>query len=101
MSIDIQSSIVLCQENETVGARSGVTDIFFSYKSVNRDRVRPIRDAFAAEGFDVSWDQEVRVGVDWDSWIRQQLGRSRCAVVFWSTGSIASDNVRHEATIAK
>jgi hypothetical protein len=78
-----------------------VTDIFFSYRSADRERVRPIRDALAEQGFAVFWDQEVPAGVDWDSWIRQHLAQSKCALVFWSASSVASDNVRHEATIAK
>jgi hypothetical protein len=78
-----------------------MTDIFFSYSSKDRERVRPVRDALAAQGFDVFWDQQVPAGVDWDTWIRQHLQRARCAVVFWSANSVASDNVRHEATVAK
>ena len=78
-----------------------MTDIFFSYKSDDRERVRPVRDAFAALGFDVFWDQQVPAGVDWDSWIRRHLAESKCAIVFWSSASAASDNVRHEATVAK
>ena len=77
-----------------------MTDIFFSYSSADRERVRPIRDALVAQGFDVFWDQEVPTGLDWDSWIRQHLAKSKCAMAFWSTASIASRNVRHEATIA-
>ena len=78
-----------------------MTDIFFSYKSEDRERVRPVRNAFAAQGFDVFWDQEVPAGVDWDTWIRQHLARSKCAIVFWSATSVLSDNVRHEAAVAK
>jgi hypothetical protein len=78
-----------------------MTDIFFSYSSKDRERVRPIRDALAAQGFDIFWDQQVPAGVDWDTWIRQHLQRAKCAVVFWSGNSVASDNVRHEATVAK
>ena len=33
--------------------------------------------------------------------LRAELGKSKCAVVFWSAASAASDNVRHEATVAK
>ena len=37
-----------------------MTDVFFSYSSKDRERVRPIRDAVVAEeGFDVFWDQDV------------------------------------------
>ena len=77
-----------------------MTDIFFSYSSADRQRVRPVRDALAAQGFEVFWDQEVPTGLDWDSWIRQHLAKSKCAIAFWSTASVASKNVRHEARIA-
>jgi chromosome segregation ATPase len=78
-----------------------VTDIFFSYSSADRERVRPIRDALVAQGFEVFWDQEVPSGLDWDSWIRQHLAKCKCAMAFWSAASVASDNVRHEAVVAK
>ena len=78
-----------------------MTDIFFSYSSKDRERVRPVRDALVAQGFDVFWDQTVPAGIDWDRWIRQHLNDAKCAVVFWSVHSVASDNVRHEAAVAK
>ena len=78
-----------------------MTDIFFSYSSADRERVRPIRDALVEQGFEVFWDQEVPAGKDWDTWIRQHLAKSKCAMVFWSATSVSSDNVRHEATVAK
>jgi hypothetical protein len=61
-----------------------MTDVFFSYSSKDRERVRPIRDALVAEGFDVFWDQEVPPGRNWDEWVRQHLDAARCAIVFWS-----------------
>jgi HAMP domain-containing protein len=78
-----------------------MTDIFFSYSSADRERVRPIRDALVAQGFEVFWDQQVPAGTDWDTWIRQHLTKSKCAMAFWSVTSVSSDNVRHEATVAK
>jgi TIR domain/PAN domain len=78
-----------------------MTDIFFSYSSADRERVRPIRDALAEQGFEVFWDQQVPAGMDWDTWIRQHLTKSKCAMAFWSATSVSSDNVRHEATVAK
>src|SRR5262245_39299378 len=39
--------------------------------------------------------------MDWDTWIRQHLTNSKCAMAFWSATSVSSDNVRHEATVAK
>src|SRR3984893_1647116 len=78
-----------------------MTDIFFSYSSADRERVRPIRDALAAQGFEVFWDQQVPAGMEWDTWIRQHLIKSKCAMAFWSATSVSSDNVRHEAMVAK
>src|SRR6266436_7042207 len=78
-----------------------MTDIFFSYSSADRERVRPIRDALAEQGFDVFWDQQVPAGTHWDTWIRQHLTKSKCAMAFWSATSVSSDNFRHEAIVAK
>jgi hypothetical protein len=78
-----------------------IADIFFSYSSKDRNRVRAVRDALASQGFEIFWDQSVPPGLDWDTWIRQHLNEAKCALVFWSTSSVGSDNVRHEATVAK
>jgi TIR domain len=78
-----------------------VADIFFSYSSQDRERVRRVRDALVDKGFDVFWYQQTPAGIDWDTWIRGELGKAKCAVVCWSAASAASDNVRHEATVAK
>jgi TIR domain len=78
-----------------------MTDIFFSYSSKDRDRVRAVHAALAAQGFGIFWDQSVPPGMDWDTWIRQHLNEAKCAIVFWSNNSVGSDNVRHEATLAK
>ena len=78
-----------------------MTDIFFSYSAKDRERVRPIYQALTAAGFNVFWDLEIPAGKDWDTFIKEQLAEARSAIVFWSLASIASDNVRHEATVAK
>jgi hypothetical protein len=78
-----------------------VADIFFSYSRRDRERVGLVRNALAEMGFEVFWDQETPSGSDWDTWIRGELAKSKCAVVFWSATSTVSDNVRHEAVVAK
>jgi hypothetical protein len=78
-----------------------MTDIFFSYSSADRVAVRRAHSRLKAAGYDVSWDQVVPPGKDWDSWIRDQLGKSSVVIVFWSRNAVASENVRHEATIAR
>jgi hypothetical protein len=76
-----------------------MSDVFFSYQSKDRKRVRPIHDSLVALGFDVFWDQEVPPVKDWDEWIRHELKQTRVVVVFWSKSSVRSKNVRHEAAI--
>jgi TIR domain len=63
--------------------------------------VRPFHEALSALGFDVFWDQAVPAGTDWDTWIREKLAASRVVVLFWSSASVKSDNVRHEAIVAR
>jgi hypothetical protein len=76
-------------------------DVFVSYSSQDRSKARIICEALLSEGFDVFWDQQVPTGVNWDTWIRQHLNQSKCAVILWTTNSVKSDNVQHEVTIAK
>lgn len=78
-----------------------MADLFLSYSHKDRERVKPIQGALAAQGFDVFWDQTLPVDVDWDTWIRRHLGEAKCAIAIWSLHSVASDNVRHEAMVAK
>jgi hypothetical protein len=77
-----------------------VADIFFSYSRRDKERVHLIRNALADMGFEVFWDQETPSGTDWDTWIRSELSKSKCAVVFWPKESATSRNVRHEAEVA-
>lgn len=78
-----------------------MAEIFFSYSGKDRERVRQVHAALAAQGFDIFWDQTVPPGTDWDTWIRDHLKQAKCAIVFWSAHSVISANVRHEATIAR
>jgi hypothetical protein len=86
---------------DSSAAGERVADLFFSYSRKDRERVGLVRNALAEMGFEVFWDQETPSGTDWDTWIRGELAKSKCAVVFWSATSIVSDNVRHEAVVAK
>ncbi len=78
-----------------------MTDIFFSYSSEDRERVRPIRNALVAEGFDVFWDREAPPDRDRDEWIGQQIDAAHCVMAFWSPHSAASDDIEREARMAE
>ena len=83
-----------------VSAGSTVSDVFFSYSSSDRERVRLAYNALAARQIAVFWDQTLPPGENWDAWIRGHLARAKVAIVFWSRESVKSRNVRDEANLA-
>lgn len=76
-------------------------DIFISYASQDKIRIKPMAVALAAEGWTVFWDRAIKPGENWHNVIGQQLKASRCVVVAWSTASVGSDWVRDEAAEGK
>lgn len=76
-------------------------DVFLSYSSKDRQAAQRVQEALSARGIDVFWDQETPAGQDWDTWIRGKLSACKVAVVLWSRTSVKSDNVRHEALVAR
>jgi adenylate cyclase len=75
-----------------------MADIFLSYSSEDRERVRPIRDALVQRGFSVFWDLDDSANVVWDSQILNYLNESKCVVIVWSSNSAASGAILHEVT---
>jgi TPR repeat protein len=78
-----------------------VTDIFISYSSKDRTRVRPIVERFEALKYKVFWDIKIPIGETFDSWIRKNLKLARVVIVIWTKHSIQSDAVKHEAALAR
>ena len=76
-------------------------DVFLSYSSADFERASKLVKAFESAGLTVFWDQATPPGTDWDTWIRAKLSDSRVVVVLWSSASVVSVNVRHEAIIAR
>lgn len=72
-------------------------DIFVSYDSEDRDRVKPLVTILEAEGWNVWWDRDLVIGPSYDEEIEKALGQSLCVVVVWSRHSIKSRWVRDEA----
>jgi len=79
-----------------------MADVFFSYKSEDRDRVAPLVEALIAEGFTVWWDLQIEGGAAWRESIQAQLDAAVCVVVVWSVHSIGSTGhfVQDEASRA-
>lgn len=78
-----------------------MADIFLSYASRDRDRVRPLVEAFEQQGWTVWWDRRIAPGQTWHQAIQESLDGARCVVVVWSQHSIKSDWVIVEAEEGK
>jgi hypothetical protein len=75
-----------------------LTDVFISYARADRNRVRLIAAALAAEGFSVWWDPNIKPGAQWNAAIRQALEEAGCVVTCWSKTSVKSQWVAAETT---
>ncbi len=77
-------------------------DIFISYASADRPRVKPLVDALMQQkGWSVWWDRTIRAGRTFDRVIEAALNDAGCVIVLWSQTSVESDWVRTEAEEAK
>ena len=74
-----------------------MADIFLSYSSKDKDRVRPLVLALEREGWSVWWDRKTPAGETFDEMIERELSLSKCVVVVWSSDSVQSRWVREEA----
>jgi TIR domain len=75
-------------------------DVFLSYHHADRARVKPLVDLMKASGWAVWWDTEVSVGARWRDLLLDRLEHARVVCVVWTSGSVASDFVRDEASRA-
>src|SRR5262245_17220763 len=74
-----------------------MADIFVSYASEDRDRIRPLVERLEREGWSVWWDRALTAGRHFDEKIEQELSAARCVLVAWSNHSISSRWCRTEA----
>lgn len=74
-----------------------MSDIFLSYASENRERVRPLVERLEEHGWDVWWDRDIPKGTDFSDVIDAAIADSRTMIVVWSTTSVSSKWVRGEA----
>lgn len=75
-------------------------EIFISYSSKDRERVRILVDALVRQGIPVWWDQHIVAGQNWENELEQALHRARTVIVLWSQHSVISDEVKAEANYA-
>jgi tetratricopeptide (TPR) repeat protein len=75
--------------------------VFVSYARADKPIVARLVRALRKAGVDPWWDDEIPPGVAWEQTIEQALAEAASAIVCWSPASVASENVRSEARVAR
>ncbi|MGE0596061.1 MAG: TIR domain-containing protein [Hyphomonadaceae bacterium] len=78
-----------------------MADVFISYASEDRARVRPLAEALQERGFSVWWDRSLAAGHDYASVIERELKNAKAVIVVWTQSSAMSTFVRDEAGRAR
>jgi len=74
-----------------------MSEVFVSYATVDKDRVRPLVKVLVDQGWSVWWDPTIPPGQMFDEVIEKALESARCVVVIWSKESVNSRWVKTEA----
>lgn len=78
-----------------------MADVFISYASEDRARVRPLAEALQTRGFNVWWDRSLAAGQDYTAIIERELKNAKAVIVVWTQASATSTFVRDEAGRAR
>ncbi|MBK6702330.1 MAG: toll/interleukin-1 receptor domain-containing protein [Caulobacteraceae bacterium] len=78
-----------------------MADIFISYASEDRARVRPLARSAQARGFNIWWDRSLAAGQDYTAIIEKELKGAKAVIVVWTQSSANSTFVRDEAGRAR
>jgi hypothetical protein len=78
-----------------------MVDIFISYSTEDRARIRILAQALIDQGWSVFWDRTIKPGQSWKKVIGASLKEARCVVVAWSRASVESEWVSEEAMVGK
>lgn len=78
-----------------------MADVFISYKREDAARVGKLVAALRSRGLEAWWDEDIPPGAKWEATIEQELARAKTVIACWTPASVASDNVRSEARVAR
>jgi TolB-like protein len=78
-----------------------VPQVFVSYARADKRRVRKLVSALRGAGFEPWWDDDIPAGASWEQTIEHALAEAQAVIVCWSATSVASENVRSEARVAR
>lgn len=74
--------------------------IFISYAHADSNRVLPIIEALAADGYRVWYDSGIEAGTEWPEYIEERLIDSSVVLAFMSPAAVDSQNCRNEINFA-
>jgi len=74
-----------------------MSDIFISYASEDRDRIKPLAHALEREGWSVWWERSAPSGWLLEEVIEAALDAAQAVVVVWPKTSVTCEWVLHEA----
>lgn len=74
-----------------------MSDIFVSYSSSDKERVRPIVELLEKQGWSVWWDRKIPLGKTFDQVIEEAIDVAKCVLVVWSVESVKSNWIKTEA----
>lgn len=74
--------------------------VFISYKREEAAQAEHLRTVLIENGFDVWWDEDIQCGQVWNQVLDDAVKNAGCIVVLWSSRSMQSRWVMHEASSA-
>ena len=78
-----------------------VPQVFVSYARADKRAVTKLVAALKKLGFEPWWDDDIPPGAGWEETIVRALAAAEAVIVCWSPASVASENVRSEARVAR
>lgn len=75
--------------------------VFISYARADKRQVGKLIRALRSSGFETWWDDDIPAGASWEQTIERELAEASSVIVCWSLMSVASENVRSEARVAR
>ncbi|KQS92086.1 TIR domain-containing protein [Chryseobacterium sp. Leaf394] len=74
--------------------------VFISFKTQERELALILKEGLNSSGYKVWWQEEIQCGQEWHGEIDKAIEQAGAIVVLWSTRSMKSPWVRHEASQA-
>jgi hypothetical protein len=75
-------------------------DVFVSYAREDQHLASILVEALGREDWTAFWDVDIAAGSKWSDELERRLMGAKCVLVLWTTYSIVSDFVKHEASVA-